>query len=1386
MPKTESKNVFENFINRYEISKTIQFNLIPQKWDNESKSIVEDKEFAELKKYGIIERDEQTEKNIKAAKFYLDILHREFIEEALKNLKFEKRDLERIYSLSQKLEEIKKDRQLDKKERKKKYEEFKKQLSIARDNLLEELKNIFATQSDKLKNEYSVNDNKNDNKNILLSKYALNLLQKRFTKEEVDKLKNNNHDSGIVYPKVNSEGKSVFGMSAGYLDDFHKNRKHLYSTNGKRGTLGRRILDNFAIFSQNKKIFEKKYKKSDIDFSEVEKGLGQRLNDIFNFDFYNKCISQKKIDDYNKILGGESRKGERKENIQGLNQKINLFIQQKEKEFKEQQREKGKKVQFNKKHYPYFVPLQKQILSQVFKKEISIESDRDLIRELKFFIKKSQEKISGARKIAALFLNYRENDLDLAKIYLPKGKINSFAYKIFKKPEEFMAVFRDGRKNLELIDFEKIKNYIEENKLEDKEFFKSLRQDKLNFDTFLYIWKNEFDILISGGETIVKGGQKEKIINLDVKKSELEKLLRWFEDKVAKNEKMTDEDEGAWCSAVLDYSQTILDITKRAEIFYLNEKQEIKVSNNKDPVFYSRFNEFTNDDFVPFIYFDKFRNYLNKRSKNTAKSFKLYFNTDHLLDGWDMNKESQYRGFLLKKGNDYYLGIGNENGEIFHKVKSGSNSVEEVLEAYKIKDENDYYEKIDYKQLDIGKFEGIAFPKKTNSEENYKKAIRERADEFLNKDISKLQKLIKIKREYDDFKEKRRKDKAWDRKFGTQKMKELIGYYITCLNTREEWKRFNFDFKDIEEYEDKDNFVNHVQRQAYWIKPKKVSKKYVDEKVAQREMFLFRIHNKDFYGFEKKLDDNKKVNLFTQYFLELFSDENIKNVRSKDLSKSIFELDGKAEIRFRKRTDNVKLKLYKKNGEIITYDDKRDDNKKKEVIEHRRFAKDALTLHLKMRLNFGKEIEPQKFNEEINIKLLSKMPVKILGIDRGENNLIYYCLLNEKGGIEKCASLNKVGERIRKLENGTKIKETVDYHRKLVEREEQRNREQKKWQKITPIKDLKKGYLDNVINEITKIISENIDNNVVTIIVLEDLNQNFKRARFFRERQVYQEFEKDLISKLNYLVNKNKKNHRRAYQLTFKVDSIEKMEKSKQIGILFYVGASYTSKICPSPTCGWRKRLYIKNSETKGKIIEALKSTEIFYEKGKDRFHFDYQWEQEYWKDGEKRKYNGTNRVFSNVSRLKWNREKNETIPYEDGKENSITSKIKSLLENNKINASKNIKEQIIERQNELDAHFFSTLVGYFNLILQIRNYDKKNETDYIQCPACEFYSNKPPNKLELIKNGDANGAYNIARKGLMLLKRIKKDPKTYNLSISNRNWDDAVQDWSEYISKHK
>jgi len=272
-PMAKEKSIFDEFTNLYEFSKTLQFGLTSLKWDENKKTIVDDRDWSVLKSHGIIEKDKRIAENIKSAKFYLDILHRELIDKALNNLKFENNDLEKYAQILEKLEINKKSKSktdAEKEQKKDIAKELRKQLSQARDSLLETVGKTFINESKKLAT---------GDRNALLLGQSLDILKKRFTTDEVGKLRRENKEVGVeyldvVYKDEDKIPKSVFDMDAGYLDEFHKNRELVYSAKGKKGSLGKRILDNFDIFLRNKKVFEEKYKNSTIDFAEVERNFG--------------------------------------------------------------------------------------------------------------------------------------------------------------------------------------------------------------------------------------------------------------------------------------------------------------------------------------------------------------------------------------------------------------------------------------------------------------------------------------------------------------------------------------------------------------------------------------------------------------------------------------------------------------------------------------------------------------------------------------------------------------------------------------------------------------------------------------------------------------------------------------------------------------------------------------------------------------------------------------------------------------------------------------------------------------------------------------------------------------------------------------------------------
>ncbi len=88
-----------------------------------------------------------------------------------------------------------------------------------------------------------------------------------------------------------------------------------------------------------------------------------------------------------------------------------------------------------------------------------------------------------------------------------------------------------------------------------------------------------------------------------------------------------------------------------------------------------------------------------------------------------------------------------------------------------------------------------------------------------------------------------------------------------------------------------------------------------------------------------------------------------------------------------------------------------------------------------------------------------------------------------------------------------------------------------------------------------------------------------------------------------------------------------------------------------------------------------------------------------------------------------------------------------------------------------------------FNLMLQMRNSIPNTEEDYIISPVKNnkgiFFDSRNCNENQP-NNADANGAYNIARKGLMLIERIKKADENQleklDLKITKEDWLNFVQ----------
>lgn len=89
--------------------------------------------------------------------------------------------------------------------------------------------------------------------------------------------------------------------------------------------------------------------------------------------------------------------------------------------------------------------------------------------------------------------------------------------------------------------------------------------------------------------------------------------------------------------------------------------------------------------------------------------------------------------------------------------------------------------------------------------------------------------------------------------------------------------------------------------------------------------------------------------------------------------------------------------------------------------------------------------------------------------------------------------------------------------------------------------------------------------------------------------------------------------------------------------------------------------------------------------------------------------------------------------------------------------------KQIEDLPTKRNERFFSDFITLFALILQIRNSTTNKQhpdADFILSPVNPFFDSRKSDDFGkgLPKDGDENGAYNIARKGLIILEKINTE----------------------------
>lgn len=1303
---------YSDFTGLYPLSKTLRFELIPVGKTKEN-----------IEKNGILERDNKRAIGYKAIKNVIDEYHKAFIELMLDNFELnltdngKKDSLEEYYLLYH----------LSSTDPKKKVDMPKVQEALRK-----QISERFTKEKD---------ENEKIIENTAYKRlFGMELIREDLVKEFV------NTQKGIDYIRAQKGNENLsdedvlqkreelvaeiaqFKEFTGYFDGLKKNRKNMYVADDEATSIAHRIIsENLPKFIDNMNAFER------IAASEVashfenlyerivllckEKKIVWNINsieEIFKLNHFSKVLTQKQIDVYNAIIGGMVLDDGTK--IQGINEYVNLYNQP--------QKDKSQKL-------PKLKSLFKQILSE--RNAISwlpdeFESDNDMLESIEKFYQDLKNKVfEGKDSLKALLMGIGEYDLE--HVFLPDDTLNYISKKHYG--DLFM-----------------IKNAFEEDVESTSQESFSLAQ--INRKMKVYLDKEykpiESYFVGMGAED---NGDKQKpnhFIRIENAYTEVKSLLTtaYPEKRILSQDKANVEKIKNLLDAIKDLQHFVKPLFGKG------------TESEKDPNFYGEFIPLweTLDQITPL--FDMVRNRMTKKVCSDEK-IRLYFeNNGSFLSGWvDSKTESdnatQYGGYLFRKQNsigeyDYYLGVSSATKlfRSFNPVTEEDMSSFERLDYYQLKGKTFYGSlyKGNYEQessnikhaLDVfvSKHGSASVKQKINAEKGKKQPKVSTAIGYL-KFIEKLDIKLYNSLLKDDIFEK-----------SNQAIMDSIQATLESLDripeareyAEKQYSWFSEMMDDVEKL---------LQGKVFSYFP--ISQKELDEAVSrtERPLYLFKITNKDLSyaeNHEKGLRKSRGTdNLHTMYFKALMSG-----------GQDIFDI-GSGSVYFREKKIDYTEEQLKKGHHYEMLKDKF----AYPIISNKRYAYDKFQFHLSINVNY--KAKNKDINPLVNAYLKESKATHIIGIDRGERHLLYLSLIDLQGNIVEQYSLNEI---VNEYKGNTY---RTNYHDLLDAKERQRDEARKSWQTIENIKELKEGYMSQVIHKIAELMVK-----YNAIVVLEDLNAGFMRGRQKVEKQVYQKFEKMLIDKLNYLVDKKLEAVEaggvlKAYQLANKFESFQKL--GKQSGFLFYVPAWNTSKM--DPITGFVNLLDTRyENMAKAKVFFG-KFKSIRHNDKKDWFEFCFDY-NDFTTKATDTKTKWTLCTYGTRIETKRDPLQNNNFVSE---EFDLTNRFKDLFTKYAIDLKGNLMEQICSQK---DATFFKELLHLLHLTLQMRNSETRTENDYLISPVMndngEFYDSRKCGK-NLPMNADANGAYNIARKGLWIIEQINQteDLSKLKLAISNKEW---------------
>ena len=751
--------------------------------------------------------------------------------------------------------------------------------------------------------------------------------------------------------------------------------------------------------------------------------------------------------------------------------------------------------------------------------------------------------------------------------------------------------------------------------------------------------------------------------------------------------------------------------------------------------------------------YGRVRDWATRRPYSTRR-FQLRFGLPTVGAGWDVNKEGDNGMVLLRRGGAFYVGIAHR------PAKRALKSIPFAAEG------EEAFEKLFYRQ---SRPAVMALPKSyIRSKAAVARLEAERPD---------------VLRVYGagTFKKSLANGKP-NPAFSVDDVRLLADWFKECIARDPNMDVFGFRFSPTSSYETIHDFYREFDAQAYSTRFERMSAAAVEDMVERGDLYLFRMWTRHM---------GEKVHgagsMYLHWWNLLFSEENAR--------RGVLKLLGGAELFFRpasiaepvvhrkgsvlvNRTvvdpdtgaveripEDVYQEIYRwrngmasegslsdaaralwASGKVVAKEAAYD------IVKDRRFAEDRYMMTVPISINRLDGPAPYKavFNDRVLSAVAGDPDLRILGINRGERNLVYATVIDRAGRIVE--------------QRGFNVMDGIDWRARLDAVEKRRTGQRRGWKAVEGIATVKDAYIGRVVREVVDMMARHR-----AVVAVEDLSSGFKdrRARF--EKNVYARFERRLVDKLSYFASKpayvgpwESGGACRGYQLALPSAAVGD-DKGRQNGFVFYANPWKVSAIDPATgfACLFDTRAR-KESDARA-FFGPFRSIRYVPERGWFEFSWDYA-------DFDSVEVRGGRTAWTACTH---NPSRTVAVPVDEGgrrrwkaRDVDVTHEIARALADAGVEYAdgRDLRADIAASGSKDLAR---RILSAFRVLMRMRYsapYEADPEKDYVLSPVAAadgtfFDSRTAPATMP--QAGDANDAYHVALKALQMLEEDLGETKS-------------------------